>query len=95
MDYKNDQKLRKTSNANVLQNFAFADHIVSHNVEDKPKWTRKCSHNVSGIPLTMWRTNVNEDAYYVESTYIHNRALFSTEMYLSWLNSRVKICIED
>ena len=63
MDYKNDQKLRKTSNANVLQNFAFADHIVSHNVEDTPKWTRKCSHNVSGIPLTMWRTNVNEDAY--------------------------------
>ena len=64
MDYKNDQKLRKTSNANVLQNFAFADHIVSHNVEDTPKWTRKCSHNVSGIPLTMWRTNVNEDAYW-------------------------------
>ena len=63
MDYKNDQKLRKTSNANVLQNFAFAGHIVSHNVEDTPKWTRKCSHNVSGIPLTMWRTNVNEDAY--------------------------------
>ena len=66
MDYKNDQKLRKTSNANVLQNFAFAGHIVSHNVEDTPKWTRKCSHNVSGIPLTMWRTNVNEDAYYWE-----------------------------
>ena len=37
MDYKNDQKLRKTSNANVLQNFAFANHIVSHNVEDTPK----------------------------------------------------------
>ena len=36
MDYKNDQKLRKTSNANVLQIFAFADHIVNHNVEDKP-----------------------------------------------------------
>ena len=37
MDYKNDQKLRKTLNANVLQNFAFAGHIVSHNVEDTPK----------------------------------------------------------
>ena len=37
LHYKNYQKLRKTSNANVLQNFAFADHIVSHNVEDKPK----------------------------------------------------------
>ena len=35
MDYKNDRKLRKTSNANVLQNFA--DHIVSHNVKDTPK----------------------------------------------------------
>ena len=71
MDYKNDQKLRKTSNANVLQNFAFADHIVSHNVEDTPKWTRKCSHNVSGIPLTMWRTNVNEDAYYLKVKYMY------------------------
>ena len=60
--YKNGQNLRKSSNANVLQIFAFAVHIVSHNVEDKPKWTRKSSHNVSGIPLTMSRTNLNEDA---------------------------------
>ena len=37
MDYKNGQNLRKSSNANVLQIFAFAVHIVSHNVEDKPK----------------------------------------------------------
>ena len=37
MNYKNDQKLRKTSNANVLQNFAFDDHIVSHNFKDTPK----------------------------------------------------------
>ena len=63
MDYKNGQNLRKYSNANVLQVFAFAFHIVGHNVEDKPKWTRKSSHNVSGIPLTMSRTNLNEDAY--------------------------------
>ena len=32
MDYKNGQNLRKSSNANVLQIIAFADHIVSHSV---------------------------------------------------------------
>ena len=32
------------------------------NVEVKPKWTRKSSHNVSRIPLTMSRTNLSEDA---------------------------------
>ena len=37
MDYKNGQNLRNSLNANVLQIFAFAVHIVSHNVEDKPK----------------------------------------------------------
>ena len=63
MDYKNGQNLRKNSNANVLQIFAFAFHIVGHNVEDKPKWTWKSSHIVNGIPLTMSRTNLNEDAY--------------------------------
>ena len=59
MDYKNGQILRKNSNANVLQIFAFAFHIVGHNVEDKPKWTQKSSHNVSGYLLTMLRTNLN------------------------------------
>ena len=37
MNYKNGQNLRKNLNANVLQIFAFAFHIVGHNVEDKPK----------------------------------------------------------
>ena len=63
MDYKNGQDLGENLNANVLQTFAFAFHIVGHNVEDKPKGTRKSSHNVSRIPLAMWRTNLNEDAY--------------------------------
>ena len=62
MDCKNSQNLRQSSNANVLQNFAFAAHIVSHNAEDKPKWSLKSFHNVSGIPLTMSRENLNEDA---------------------------------
>ena len=62
MDYKSGQNLRKNLYANVLQIFAFAYHIVSNNVEGKPKRSRKSSHNVSGIPLTMWRTNLNEDA---------------------------------
>ena len=63
MDYKNGQNLRKNLNANVLQIFAFFFHIVGHSVEDKPKLTWKSSHNVSGIPLTMSRTNLNEDTY--------------------------------
>jgi len=46
-------------------------HIVSRLWEDcewqsrgKSKWSWKTSHNVSGIQLTMWGTNLNEDAYY-------------------------------
>ena len=66
MDYKNGQNLRKNLNANVLQIFAFAFHIVGHNVKDKPKWTPKFSHNVSGILLTMSKTNLDEDAYWIE-----------------------------
>ena len=53
MDYKNGQNLRKSLNADVLQIFAFAVHIVSHNVEDKPKWTGKSSHNVED--KSKWR----------------------------------------
>ena len=30
----------------------------------KSKWSRKTCHNVSGIPLTMWGTNLNEDPYW-------------------------------
>ena len=37
MDHKSGQNFRKKLNANVLQIFAFAFHIVGHNVEDKPK----------------------------------------------------------
>ena len=33
MDYENGQNLRKSLSANVLQIFAFAVHIVSHNVD--------------------------------------------------------------
>ena len=51
MDPTNVQNLRKNSNANVLQIFAFAFLIVSDNVKGKV-----------GNLLTMWRTNVNEDA---------------------------------
>ena len=36
---------------------------MGDNVQSKPKRSRKSSHNVSGIPLTMWGTNLNEDAY--------------------------------
>ena len=37
MNYKNGQNSKKSLNANVLQIFAFAIRIVSHNVEDTPK----------------------------------------------------------
>ena len=63
MNFKNGQNLIKKSNANVLQIFAFAFHIVGHNVKDKPKCTRKSSQNVSEIPLIISRTNSNEDTY--------------------------------
>ena len=52
MDYKNGQNLRKN---NVLQIFAFAFHIVTDKVEQRL--------NEVGNLLTMWGTNLNEDAF--------------------------------
>ena len=55
MNYKNGQNLRKNSNANVLQIFAFAFHIVNDKVGQRL--------NEVGNLLTMWVTNLNEDTY--------------------------------
>jgi len=62
----------KNLNANVLQIFAFSFRIVSHNVKGKPKWSRKSSHNMSRIPFTMWRTNLNEDPYWMVPCECHS-----------------------
>ena len=65
---------KKNSNTNVLQIFAYCEQIVSRLWADcerqswgKSKWSRKTSHNVRGIPVTMWGTNLNEDAYCVHT----------------------------
>ena len=55
--------MRKNSNANGLQIFAYFEQIVSDKVEANLNEVGKLL-NVSGIPLTMWGTNLNEDAYY-------------------------------
>ena len=62
-------KVVKKSNPNVLQFFYFVFHIVSNNVEDKSQSNKleNLFHNVSGILLTMSRTNLNEDASYLWS----------------------------
>ena len=63
MDPTNVQNFRKNSNVNKLQLFAFALQIVCNNFKDKSEQTPISSNNVRGIPLTISRTNLNEEAY--------------------------------
>ena len=65
-------------------------HIVSRLWADcerqsrgKSKWSRKTSHNVSGIPLTMWGTNLNEDAYCFTESKEHALTNFKFSLIIS------------
>ena len=95
MNQWNVKNLIKILKANVMQFFAFAFHIVSNNVEGKPKWSRKSHHNVSGIPLTMWRTNLNEDTYCLETNLIKDNLIFYTygEKLTVKILGNIKFCV--
>jgi len=80
-------KRERTSNFCIL--WAYCEQIVIRLWADcerqsrgKSKWSRKTSHNVSRIPLTMWGTNLNEDAYCL--TCLTSRPGYQPEKNISW-----------